>query len=74
MMDYGVPHTRQLDGMVASFEFTIGGRIGNMGPIASLRIFTHPPVPRHGSPILNPLNPTPKFGVKIGKCDTLMCE
>jgi len=43
----------------------------NMGPISSLRIFIHPPVPNDAPPILSPFNPTPKFDVKIGKGDTL---
>jgi hypothetical protein len=43
-----------------------------MGPTDGLRIFSHPPLTRCGSPKLNPLNPTPKFSVKMGK-DTHSC-
>ncbi len=46
----------------------------DMEPIPSLRIFPHPPVSNGVTPILNPLIPTPKFDVKIGKGDTIMSE
>ena len=74
MMDNGVLHTHWLDDMVESVASTLGGRIGNMGPIPSLRFFPHPPVPYGAPPVLNPFNPTTGFDVKMGKGDTLMCE
>jgi hypothetical protein len=51
-----------------------GHSTSDMGPIPSLRIFIHPPVPNGVTPILSPLYPTPKISVKMGKGDALMCE